>query len=101
MNTGDIVLVKFPFTNLKSEKKRPALVLNVIHFSKSLDLIVISMVTSKTDGISLKGDVILSDWQKSNLLHLSLVRLSKIATLESELIEKKLGQLSSKDQKSI
>ena len=98
---GDIVLIKFPFTNLKSEKKRPSLILNCSHFSKSIDLVVIAMITSKLDGLKLKGDLLLQDWANAGLLHPSLLRLSKIATLESELIERKLGILSSKDQKLV
>lgn len=101
MKTGDIVLVKFPFTNLKNQKKRPALVLNTTHYAKSLDLVIVAMITSKLDGLSLEGDVQMTDWKESNLLHPSLVRLSKIATLDSDLIEKQLGALTLKDEKKV
>lgn len=101
MAIGDLVLVKFPFTNLNTEKKRPALVLAEVPFAKSLDLLVVALVTSKLDGLKLRGDVRLKDWEGANLLHASLVRLSKIATLEAELIDKKIGSLSSADRKTV
>ena len=81
MKAGDLVLVKFPFTNLKSEKKRPGLVLNSVHFAKSLDLVTIAMVTSKLDGLQLKGDVKLEDYEGAHLLHPSLFDLQKLRPL--------------------
>ncbi len=101
MKAGDLVLVKFPFTNLKSEKKRPGLVLNTVHFAKSMDLVTIAMVTSKLDGLLLKGDVQLGDYKEAHLLHPSIVRLAKIATIDSELIESRLGKLSVSDEKLV
>lgn len=98
MKAGDIVLVKFPFTNLESSKKRPALVLTIVSYGKSQALVTIAMITSKIDGIKLKGDVTLQNWEFASLLHPSLVRISKVATIESDIIiDKKFGQLSEKD----
>lgn len=96
MNAGDIVLVKFPFSDLETTKKRPALVLGAVSL-KSLSLVTIAMITSKIDGIQLPGDVELEDWKQAGLLHPSIVRLSKVATLEHGLIEKRLGKLSRGD----
>lgn len=101
MNAGDIILVKFPFTNLTSDKKRPALVIGVVPFGQSEFLITVAMITSQIEAIQLQGDVILKDWKNAQLLHPSLVRLSKVATIESQLVDKALGVLSSKDQKEV
>jgi mRNA interferase MazF len=57
------------------------------------------MITSQIDGLKLKGDILPRDWKQSGLLHPSIIRLTKIATLDSELIEKKLGTLSAGDSK--
>lgn len=88
---GDIVLVKFPFTNLETTKKRPALILHHTFHTAKIDIIGIAMITSQIESYSLKGDVIIQKWKEANLLHPSLVRLSKIATIDSDLIDKKLG----------
>ena len=98
---GDIVLVRFPFTNLESSKKRPGLVLARIDFSTSVQLYIIAMITSKMDTVKLKGDIKVKLWKEAGLLHPSLVRLSKIATLESEIIEKKMGHFRKEDLVSI
>lgn len=47
------------------------------------------MVTSKMDNLKLKGDLKINDWEKASLLHPSLIRLCKIATIESEIALKK------------
>lgn len=98
---GDIVLVRFPFTNLESAKKRPGLVLARIDFSTDIQLYIIAMVTSKLDTVKLKGDVQVKLWKETGLLHPSLVRLSKLATLESEIIEKKMGHFHKEDLAAI
>lgn len=95
---GDLVLVKFPFANLTQAKKRPALVLFSTPVNRKDSLVTIAMVTSKLEGLDLEGDVILKDWEKAHLLHPSLIRLSKIATLDSGLIEKRIGTLSEADR---
>jgi hypothetical protein len=59
------------------------------------------MITSKLEGMELDGDVLLKDWQDAKLLHPSLVRITKTATVDSELIERKLGRLSSKDSSEV
>ncbi|MBN8538104.1 MAG: type II toxin-antitoxin system PemK/MazF family toxin [Deltaproteobacteria bacterium] len=92
-----MVLVKFPFANLETSKKRPALVLNQISYGKTQNLLIIAMITSKVDGVKLHGDVALKNWEKASLLHPSLVRVSKIATIDDDIIEKKIGHLSEKD----
>lgn len=101
MISGDIVLVKFPFTNLEKEKKRPALLLKQISFSRSEQLNVIVMITSQIESPAIDGDVLLSEWKASGLLHQSRVRLAKMATIESTLIESKLGKLQPKDLQKV
>ena len=101
MNTSEIVLVRFPFSTLESEKKRPALVLNNVKLTSKISLHTIAMITSKIDGIKLDGDILLNGWKESGLLHPSLLRLSKIATIEQELITKILGKLTSSDEKVV
>lgn len=59
------------------------------------------MITSKIDTIKLEGDCLLVDWKTSGLLHKSLLRLSKIATVESTIAEKKMGSITQRDTKQV
>ena len=97
MRAGDVVLVKFPFTSLVKDKKRPALVLKLTEHSSRIKLVTVAMITSKIDGYKIAGDVLMQDWEEANLLHPSILRMSKIATVDDVLIDQKLGSLSKKD----
>jgi mRNA interferase MazF len=101
MKPGDIALVKFPFTHLAADKKRPVLILSVTSVSKTAQLFTVAMITSKLDGLKLDGDYEIGQWREASLLHPSLLRLSKIATVESDLIDKRIGALTDSDQREV
>ncbi len=92
----DIVLVPFPFTNQKSSKKRPALVISPDEYNNRLD-VVIAFITSKIDQSNRCGDYIINEWSKSGLPKPSMLRM-KFTTLDKFMIIKKIGKLSKKDQ---
>lgn len=98
MKPGDVVLVRFPFAELAATKKRPALVLACARRSARSRLTAVAMITSQVESLRLHGDVLLSDWQQAGLLHPSLLRLMKVATVEDDLIEKTIGRLTPPDQ---
>lgn len=100
MKPGEVVLVRFPFTDLATEKKRPALVLANTVRSPRNRLATVAMITSQVEALKLTGDVILGDWKGAGLLHPSLLRLAKVATLDQELVGRKLGRLSERDMHS-
>jgi hypothetical protein len=56
------------------------------------------MITSQVEALRLEGDVMLSAWRAAGLLHPSLLRLAKIATVDEELIEGTIGRLAPSDQ---
>jgi mRNA interferase MazF len=96
---GDVVLVRFPFTDLAA-KKRPALVLTRTERSRRNRLTTLAMITSQIEALELEGDVTLKGWQEAGLLHPSLLRLAKVATVDEDLIDKIIGRLTSADQAS-
>jgi streptogramin lyase len=49
VNPGSIVIVRFPFTSLEHDKKRPALVLRRTRYSPDLALLTVAMVTSQVE----------------------------------------------------
>lgn len=97
MKPGDVALVRFPFAELASEKKRPALILAQTVRSPRNRLATVAMITSQIEALKLTGDVILAEWKAAGLLHPSLLRLAKIATVDQDLVDKKLGRLSERD----
>jgi len=88
MAKGDIVLITFPFTDLSGTKLRPAVVLA----DTSLDLTVCFITTQL--GFQEKTDILLQPSQTNGLRRQSLIRPSKIATLDKSLAKGLLGRLS-------
>ncbi len=97
----DLVLVPFPFTDLSKSKKRPCLVLNVFQPKNLSTHFIAAMVTSHLEGHPFPQDTSIEEFEKAGLPKPSLIRLSKLVTLDVSLIDKKLGKLSSKDQKAV
>ena len=87
MQKGDIILVSFPFTNLKGTKRRPAVLL----FAGNMDVIV-CFITSKFITTS-EAHLTLDPQKKNGLKKTSTIRVDKIATLDRNLIKGKIGEL--------
>jgi mRNA interferase MazF len=90
---GDIVLVPFPFSNLSVTKKRPAVVISSLQYNLFTSDIVIIAITSQSNNVIGIGDCIINDWQSAGLLKESIIKPA-IATIEQNLVLKKLGKLS-------
>lgn len=88
MAKGDIVLVTFPFTDLTGSKLRPAVVLT----ETSLD-VTVSFITTQI-GWQESTDVVLHPSTVSGIRKQSLIRTSKIATIDKSLSKGLLGILS-------
>ena len=88
MAKGDIVLITFPFTDLSGSKLRPAVILA----ETKLDLTV-CFITSQT-GFQEPTDVQLIPNLGNGLRTKSIIRTSKIATLDRFLAKGLLGRLS-------
>ena len=91
MAKGDIVLITFPFTNLSGSKLRPAVILA----DTTLDLTVCFITTQI--GWQETTDVLLRPGVTNGLRKQSLIRMSKIATLDKNLAKGLLGKLSNQE----
>lgn len=100
MNPGSVALVRFPFADIETTKKRPALVLARTSRSPRNRLVTLAMITSQVEALRIGGDVELADWEAAGLLHPSLLRMAKVATVDEELIDKVIGKVSASDRKS-
>ena len=95
----DIVLVPFPFTNLKSTKKRPALIISPDEYNSGADL-VIMFITSNISSFGITGDYIIQNWKESGFPKPSMTRM-KFATIEKSIVIKKIGRLHKNDFTSL
>jgi len=76
MQKGDIVLIPFPFTDLSGNKLRPAVIL----VETTLDLTV-CFITTQLHGQE-PTDILIHPDASNGLKKPSLIRVSKIATLD-------------------
>jgi len=97
---GDVVLVSFPFTNLKATKKRPAVIISSQYYQQQRPDIILMAVTSQIRNTLTTGETILQDWQQAGLLKPSLLK-PLIATLEQNQIIKIMGKLSNTDRNGL
>jgi mRNA interferase MazF len=95
MEKGDIVLIPFPFTDLKGNKNRPALIL----ITSELD-ITVSFISTQLKWKE-KNDVELKPSSANGLKRDSLLRLSKLATIDKDLALGKLGSISKVDMVNV
>ncbi len=95
MEKGDIVLITFPFTDLSGNKNRPALVLAENRLDVTVAFISTQMKWHE------KTDVTINPSEKNGLKKHSLIRLSKLATIDRDLILGKLGNVDIETIKEI
>jgi mRNA interferase MazF len=91
MTKGDIVLITFPFTDLTGQKLRPAVILA----NTNLDLTVCFITTQIQ--LQESTDIILLPTSTNGIRKQSLIRVSKIATLDRKLAKGLLGRLTISD----
>lgn len=89
MKRGDIVLVKYPFTDLSSEKLRPALViLPGDNEGDYLLAFITSILIKKSD-----FDILIKK-EGTGLHKDSILRLKKMMTIHKSLVVGKIGSIS-------
>ena len=91
MAKGDIVLITFPFTDLTGSKLRPAVILVDTVLDLTVCFITTQLQWQETT------DVLLMPSSSNGLRKQSLIRTSKIATLDKTLAKGLLGRLTSNE----
>lgn len=89
---NDIVLVRYPFSDLSTSKVRPAVVVNAPHSSQ--DIFIVPL-TSKTTTL-LAGEFILADWASSGLNIETAVKRG-LYTVQQNLVVKVIGSMTAAD----
>jgi mRNA interferase MazF len=92
---GDVVIVRFPFSDLTSSKKRPAVVLSPPEFSAYGDIVLLALTSVRqADNLRIK------EWRQSGLLKPTWFK-PILATLSATVLLSRLGELSAADQRTV
>lgn len=97
---GNIVLVRFPFTNQTAAKQRPAIVVSSRAYNQAKPDAVIMAVTSQLRASAALGEVWVKDWKAAGRLKPSAVK-PVFATIEQALIIRTLGALLDADKDAL
>jgi mRNA interferase MazF len=103
MIRGKVILVPFPFDDLSSNKVRPAVCLtDAIGAHRH---IVVAFITSQIPAPLLDSDMILSANQRefalTGLRVSSALRLHRLMTITTGVIQRELGEISSDAQRTV
>ncbi len=94
---GSVVLVMFPFSNLKSQKVRPAIVLANVEF----DNLILCQITSKPYTSKIAICIKSEDFAKGSLPIVSYARPDKLFTADTTIIKDNVGKLNQKARSAI
>ncbi len=94
MDRGDIVLVRFPFTDLSSSRLRPALVIAPENEYGDVILAFISSVIKDIEATDFVLDKSDKDFSETGLKKSSAFKMGKIATLSKDIVYCKMGSVT-------
>lgn len=94
---GDIVLVPFPNSDLRTAKLRPALIVQSDNLETGLPQVVLAMISSNLNRVGHKSRVLIKTsteiGKQSGLLFDSVVMCDNLATVTLNAIIRKVGHL--------
>ncbi|MEO6394028.1 MAG: type II toxin-antitoxin system PemK/MazF family toxin [Pyrinomonadaceae bacterium] len=85
---NELIIVRYPFSDLTASKVRPAIVVSAAHSSH--DLLIVPL-TSKTSKL-VSGEFVLSDWKAAGL-NIETVVKRGIYTIHESLVMRQIGTL--------
>ena len=94
-NRGDVVLVLFPNSDLRTAKARPAVVVQADHLQTGLPQLIVAMITSKLARAPHPCRVLIRRTtrmgKQSGLLTDSVVMTDNLATISETAIDRSIG----------
>ncbi len=93
---NDILLVRYPFSDLSAAKVRPAVVVSALHPSE--DSFIVPL-TSRLHNL-LQGEFALQDWKEAGLNVPTAIKRG-IYTIHPDLVIKLVGRLSARDAEAL
>lgn len=97
---GDIVLVRFPFTDQLGAKQRPAAVISRADYHRQRPDVILLAITSHVRPVLGFGEAPVVDWRGAGLLKPSVFK-PILFTAEQSLIRKSLGRLPDGDRHAL
>jgi mRNA interferase MazF len=98
---GDVILVLFPHSDLRTAKPRPALVVQADDLQTGLPQVIVAMITSKLFRANHLSRVTVlrsaPEGQRSGLLSDSVVMTDNLATIAESEIDRVIGTLPMAD----
>lgn len=95
---GDVVLVLFPNSDLRTAKPRPALIIQADNLDTDLSQVIVAMLTSKTFRANHPSRVLVEinseEGKNSGLLSDSVVMTDNVATIANIGVDRIIGKLS-------
>ncbi len=95
MQTGDIVIVAFPFTDLIGDKARPALVVAVT--DDVYKDVIVCMISSVLPQQITSYQLLLQPTITNKLRAVSILKINRIVTVENNKVIARIGMLDSED----
>lgn len=96
MKRGTIVLTPFPFTDLKTVKRRPALI--VSNDDLKTNDVIVAFISSQTSSFYPQTDFIFEEtdsyFKNCGLKVTSVFKMNKLLTIEKKLLTGELGSVS-------
>ena len=96
---GDVVLVRFVFTDETGAGRRPAVILSTGDYHRGRQEAIIAAITSNVQR-PLVGDHLIEGWQEAGLLFPS-VATGIVRTIKQAIIERQLGVMPAADMQSM
>ena len=94
---GDVVLVLFPHSDLRTAKLRPALVIQADNLATDLSQVIVCMITSRLFRANYPSRVLIDrsteQGQASGLLSDSVVMTDNLATIADTEIDRVIGHI--------
>jgi len=94
---GDVVVLPFPFSNLSSSKRRPALVVAIA----SADDVILAQITSRSFSDSYAVELTDADFSDSGINVAGYVRPNKLFTADVNIIAYKAGYVKVQKLKDV
>ncbi|VFN01308.1 MAG: PemK-like, MazF-like toxin of type II toxin-antitoxin system [Candidatus Kentron sp. G] len=79
---GNVVLVSFPFTNLQTTKKRPAVVISQKTYQQNQPDVILMAITSRIRLPLAMGEATLKDWRVAGLAKPSVLKRGRLGGKE-------------------